>query len=515
VREDIEGRDKYRRGLSALSHLCAQPDLFETLVVRLSVRLSFLYAPTTVPEDAEPSAAYAHALLSTLTDVLVRKVESGDLDVQKYVDRLVPRLFNLAAYGVLSAPGTTGSAGVTDPRVVHVSARLVNLVVQSLSVQKQETFASTLFAAYLKGEIVPLAVGDLSLPADPRFAPLDPAAPEDQASLVSLFSGAVIALRPEVKLPVDDECAFLEQLLNWSIRHAKNNSQRDCAWHVVAAVVNKRARDLDPFLNTTFSTFWNREIATSPDQDTRRRAISAWAWISRALLVRGHPQALLFVDKLFELFGDADVGWDAARAIGQVGTADDVLTKRNYAITKILHAQKYASSTLPKITAGAQDSTDQLRQTVHLVALAALIKAIPKAAYAHELPTLMPLLLRGLSLPDPTLRAGVIDTLLSATQADVEAGAKTATESSVVTEHASSLTNIMLQNSAASEIADTKVRVGALKYLAVLPKIVRYSVLHPQKATVLRELAKALDDPKRAVRKEAVYARTSWFRYSG
>ena len=75
-------------------------------------------------------------------------------------------------------------------------------------------------------------------------------------------------------------------------------------------------------------------------------------------------------------------------------------------------------------------------------------------------------------------------------------------------------------------------RVAALKYLAVLPKIVRYSVLHPQKATVLRELAKALDDPKRAVRKEAVEARfvsfasvvvldftprlrTSWFRYSG
>ena len=74
--------------------------------------------------------------------------------------------------------------------------------------------------------------------------------------------------------------------------------------------------------------------------------------------------------------------------------------------------------------------------------------------------------------------------------------------------------------------------MGALKYLAVLPKIVRYNVLHPQKATVLRELARALDDPKRAVRKEAVDARsvpslvlvplvftlrlrTSWFRYSG
>ena len=67
----------------------------------------------------------------------------------------------------------------------------------------------------------------------------------------------------------------------------------------------------------------------------------------------------------------------------------------------------------------------------------------------------MPLLLRGFSLPDPTLRAGVIDTFLSAAQADIEAEAKTATEGSVVTEHASSLTSIMLQNSAASEMADT------------------------------------------------------------
>ena len=57
-------------------------------------------------------------------------------------------------------------------------------------------------------------------------------------------------------------------------------------------------------------------------------------------------------------------------------------------------------------------------------------------------------------------------------------------------------------------------RVGSLKYLAVLPKIVRYSALHAQKPTVLRELAKALDDPKRAVRKEAVDARSVPIRFS-
>jgi DNA repair/transcription protein MET18/MMS19 len=41
----------------------------------------------------------------------------------------------------------------------------------------------------------------------------------------------------------------------------------------------------------------------------------------------------------------------------------------------------------------------------------------------------------------------------------------------------------------------------------MLPNIVRYDVLHPYKSTVIRELSKVLDDPKRLVRKEAVDAR--------
>jgi len=128
-RDDVEGREKYRMGLSALSHLCTQPNLFETLVVRLSVRLSLLYAPAIVPEDSEPSAAYTHALLSTLADVLARKVENGDADVPKYIDRLVPRLFNLSSHAALA----NGNTGLADPRVIGVVARLINLVTQSLS----------------------------------------------------------------------------------------------------------------------------------------------------------------------------------------------------------------------------------------------------------------------------------------------------------------------------------------------------------------------------------------------
>lgn len=58
-----------------------------------------------------------------------------------------------------------------------------------------------------------------------------------------------------------------------------------------------------------------------------------------------------------------------------------------------------------------------------------------------------------------------------------------------------------------ADTAAQRVRIAALKFLSVLPQVVRYDVLHPQKAHVLRELSKVLDDPKRSVRKEAVDAR--------
>lgn len=56
-----------------------------------------------------------------------------------------------------------------------------------------------------------------------------------------------------------------------------------------------------------------------------------------------------------------------------------------------------------------------------------------------------------------------------------------------------------------------RLRVAALRYLAILPSLVRYDILHPQKAIVVRELAKVLDDPKKIVRREAVEARTNWY----
>jgi DNA repair/transcription protein MET18/MMS19 len=42
-----------------------------------------------------------------------------------------------------------------------------------------------------------------------------------------------------------------------------------------------------------------------------------------------------FVDRLFDVLGDQEIGWDAARAIGDICGADKILTKRHHAIVKV------------------------------------------------------------------------------------------------------------------------------------------------------------------------------------
>lgn len=83
--------------------------------------------------DIEPSAAYAHSILRTIADVLEAKIKLGHADVVKYIDRLVPRVYNLFIYSALVSEGALLVA--TEPRLVAVAARVITLVVQTLSAQ--------------------------------------------------------------------------------------------------------------------------------------------------------------------------------------------------------------------------------------------------------------------------------------------------------------------------------------------------------------------------------------------
>lgn len=508
-REAASDRAKSWCVLSALSALCVHPELFEILVIRLTTKVDLICIPITKrsAEDEEPNAAYAHSLLNIIANTLSAKVDKGHLDVAKYIDRLVPRLYNLFIYSALLGEGQGFAA--TDPRLVNVAGKIITLVVQCLPLPRQEKFAANLFRAFSSGDFEGIAEGYQKIPPETKIFIFNAAAPCVQKNLIMLFSAGIISLRKELRSSAPALDDFLDMLLTWSLQHADNDLQRNFAWHIISSVVNKRAEDLPTFLSDKLDHFWIEKIIDKNIAQTRRQqAIQSWIWISRALTVRNHRLAPHFTARVFEAFSDETISWNAAKAIGEIAAVDPILTKRNHAVIKVLHAQKFVIAVLPKIIAGTQDFNKPCEQTAYLVALTSLVKAVPKATYAHEMPTLMPLFLRGLELPDAEIRANVIDTFLAAAEGDPS-------EHDLVSEHASTLVTIMLRNCLVEQMPSIRVRTSALRYLGVLPSIVRYNVLHPHKSVVIHELAKAVDDPKRSVRKEAVNTRMVWFKYSG
>jgi len=109
--------------------------------------------------------------------------------------------------------------------------------------------------------------------------------------------------------------------------------------------------------------------------------------LTKALVVRNHDLVHAYVDRLFALFGDESLGWDAAKAIGEIGSGGEgVLTKKNFAVLrvraslsfvkahvlilslKILSGQKFFNTVLPRIVAGVKSTEGRL----HLLRIQAL-----------------------------------------------------------------------------------------------------------------------------------------------
>ncbi|KAJ3917813.1 ARM repeat-containing protein [Lentinula edodes] len=504
--EDAPARDaaldraRAWRILSALNTVCRPLELFETLVIRLTTRLDLLCVPSEtvpLPADREPRVAYAHSILITLHQTLLAKVDDGHADVAKYIETLVPRLFNLFIYSALVSNEVNLIA--TDIRLITVAGQTIGTVVQNTAAQRQDSFIQALFAAYIDGDINRIAEGYHRLPTTNSFSPLNDLSPLQQRNLVILMASAVVPLHKEIQLPVSDLSVFLGNILTWSLAEVEAvvDLQRESTWKMISAILNKHASF---FIENMLHEFWPRHIAdTSASAESRNRAIRPWVWISKALLVCNHAQASQFADVMFLLFDDEDIKWNAAKSFGDIVRTDTILTKQNHASIKMLYAQRFVGRTLPRIIDGAKDPSEPGKQLSYLVALTSLISSIPKALYFHEMATLIPLLVRGLDLPDHDIRCQVIDTFLAVAEGD---------SPDIVSDHAPSLITTMLKNSSVENMPSVKVRVSALRYLGVLPSIVRYDVLHPLKATVIKQLAVSLDDPKRAVRKEAVDARS-------
>ena len=178
--EALADREKCWRILSILRKLCIQQALFEVMVVRLLAKIDYLCFSSGVHgDDLEPAQAYSHMILKTLAETLRTKINNKNVDVVKYIDSLVPHIFNVF---VVSAFHTGDRKVVAaDSRLVKVAGEIITSVVQSLPIssvfqllswvwswrklhRRQQTFCVGLNEAILKGNFADIAQGFQRLP---------------------------------------------------------------------------------------------------------------------------------------------------------------------------------------------------------------------------------------------------------------------------------------------------------------------------------------------------------------
>ena len=105
-------------------------------------------------DELEPTAAYAHAILTALANTLTTKVSKPhpDSDIPKYINTLLPHLFRLC----LEAAVATDKRVLADIRLLGVAARIVRLVLEAspaeYAVHTLFCHASTLINRYLRSQ---------------------------------------------------------------------------------------------------------------------------------------------------------------------------------------------------------------------------------------------------------------------------------------------------------------------------------------------------------------------------
>lgn len=228
-------------------------------------------------------------------------------------------------------------------------------------------------------------------------------------------------------------------------------------------------------------------------------AVRVVFWEAKGLVLRlAHTEEVL--ERLLSLLSNKYCGLASARGFGLLLAPDEVLSKENGAVIRLLAKQKVFNICVPKLAKDFRNAETSIKPN-YLIALSGILKHMPTEVIMSEIDTLLPLLLQSLDLEDSDVKAATIQSLTVVSQESPKA----------VEGHMGSLISRLLKAANEPNINGINVRHSALRCLRTFPGRVKESTLLPYRNNVIRGLLGMLDDPKRYVRKEAVECRATWF----
>lgn len=222
-------------------------------------------------------------------------------------------------------------------------------------------------------------------------------------------------------------------------------------------------------------------------------------WEAKGLVLRlAHTDEIL--ERLLALLSNTDCGLASARGFGLLLAPDEVLSRENGAIVRLLAKQKVFSICIPAIAMNFRSAEIAFKPN-YLIAISGILKNMPTDVIMPGIDKLLPLLLQSLDLQDLDVKAATIQSLTVISQESPKA----------VEGHIGTLVSRLLNSTADPKANTSSVRHNALRCLRIFPGRITESTLLPYKNAVTGGLLTVLDDPKRYIRKEAVECRAAWF----
>ncbi|KAK9493192.1 Dos2-interacting transcription regulator of RNA-Pol-II-domain-containing protein [Lipomyces doorenjongii] len=488
-------RKHYRIILSSLADLCINRAIYEILTVRLLNKLAL------IAKEGQ-DVVFAQSILTTLLLVIQRKLTEKDWDLRFFFMTLTPKLISMTFTASVDRDQPQSKI-MCHSSVVAVTAKIVNLLVRSVSAEDQSEFAKQICNLYVTNEASSLIQESQRARIASATKPLEKGFCAE--GLVEIFTAAVAGLRIETAFPYPDVLCLASNLIPVALTKY-NIPDRLALARLIALLVNKwlPKNDEQKFIDSAVEELKTR-VTGSNSMMERASSLELLAWVGKSLIFKGNRRAFETVDLVLQLLRDESFGRCASKTCGILIADDEILDKSNFVIVRLLSKQQYFSYSIQRIVDGFNSSTNSEVKRNHLVGLSNILQHMPGKIVIPHLSTFLPLLLQSLSLSDSHVKLATIDTI-TATLSDAK---------DLMSGHLSTIVPCVLESTVDKASNPPAVRVAALNCLAVLPKSLPGEVVQPYRGEIIRTLAVVLDDPRRAVRKAAVDCRQIYFAMDG
>ncbi|KAK4785179.1 hypothetical protein SAY86_001868 [Trapa natans] len=264
----------------------------------------------------------------------------------------------------------------------------------------------------------------------------------------------------------------------------------------------------------------------STNKSLQINALAGLAWIGKGLLMRGHKKVkditMAFLEYLLSADGmpsnkvslqeerDYTLHISALKCIADsfqilMSDSEECLNRKFYAIVRPLYKQRFFSTMLPILQSLIVKCDSSLTRSLLYRAFTHIVCDSPLISVLDQAEKLIPLLLDALLIfsEDHTGRDMMYGLLLVLSGILTE---RRGQES--IIENAPMTTNCLIRIMAYPHMM--LVRETAIQCLTAISTL-PHSRIYPSRTQVLESISRVLDDPKRAVRLEAVRCRQAWF----